>query len=199
MSFYPPKINERFENARSSGELPDASATGTSANFACGTFVKFYLRIEIDSKTIAEARYKTGGCGFTIAAAEFLCGEIVGRKLVELHGSDKSVLRGKIENALGEFPEPRAHCLETCLESLQAAFADFRVSQIVERSGEKALICTCFGVSAATIENLTNENALQTIEEVTSACGAGGGCGACQPLILEIIDAANDFPDEVLA
>jgi len=191
MGFYPPKINEKLASAAFVGEPTDASAVGTSANFVCGTFIKFYFRIEKDSKEIIEAKYKTGGCGFVIAAAEVLCGEIVGGKLVELDGLDKSVLRKKIEEALESFPEPRAHCLEICLEALQAAFADFRTAQIEEWSGEQALICSCFGISEETIENLVRENSLETIEEVTDVCGAGGGCGSCQPLIQEILDIAR--------
>jgi NAD(P)H-nitrite reductase large subunit len=70
---------------------------------------------------------------------------------------------------------------------------DFRAFQIEEWSGEKALICTCFGVSEETIENLVKENSLETIEEVTAACNAGGGCGSCQPLIQEIIDEQTIF------
>ncbi|MDQ3321223.1 MAG: iron-sulfur cluster assembly scaffold protein [Acidobacteriota bacterium] len=193
MSFYPPKIDEKFRRSQNVGKLPDANAVGTSASFVCGTFVRFYLRIEKDTKEIVEARFKTSGCGFMIAAAEVLCDKIVGGKLVELHGFDKSVLRDEIENALGQFPEPRAHCLETCFESLQSAFADFRTFQIEEWTGEKALICTCFGVSEETIENLVRENSLETIEKVTDACGAGGGCGSCQPLIQEILDEQTIF------
>ena len=74
-------------------------------------------------------------------------------------------------------------------ETLQTALADFRALQIEEFIGEKALICTCFGVSEETIENLVFEESLATVEEVTDACNAGGGCGSCQPLIQEIIDA----------
>jgi len=74
------------------------------------------------------------------------------------------------------------------LETLQDAFADFRAFQIEEFTGEKALICTCFSVSEDTIENLVKENSLETVEEVTDACNAGGGCGSCQPLVQEIID-----------
>ncbi len=193
MSFYPPKINEKFARAQNVGALPDANATGTGASFVCGAFVKFSLRIETGSKEILEAKYKTGGCGFVIAAAEVLSEKVRGKKLVELHGSDKSVLVKEIETELGEFPERRAHCLEICLDALQAAFADFRVLQIEEFTGEKALICTCFGVSEETIEDLIEKQSLRTVEEVTIACNAGGGCGSCQPLIQEILDAQTIF------
>ncbi len=188
MTFYPPKINEKLARARNVGVTANADGVGTGASFVCGAFVRFYLQIEKDTKKIVEAKFKSGGCGFLIAAAEVLSGKITGGKLVELHGSDKNFLKKEIENELGEFPEHRAHCLDVCLESLQAAFADFRAVQIEEFTGENALICTCFGISEETIENLIEKQSLRTIEKVTDACNAGGGCGSCQPLIQEILD-----------
>jgi NifU-like protein len=188
VKFYPAKINEKFERPQNIGVAAGANAVGTSASFACGTFVKLFLRIEKDSKQIVEAKFKTSGCGFMIAAAETLCEKIKGRKLVELHGLDKSVLQREIERELEKFPENRAHCLEVCLESLQAAFAGFRRFQIEESAGEKVLICTCFGVSEDTIEGLIEKKSLKTVEEISENCNAGGGCGSCQPLIQEILD-----------
>lgn len=189
VNFYPPQISEKIERARNVGKPSDANAMGTGASFECGTFVRFFLRIEKETKEIVEAEYKTGGCGFTIAAAEVLCELIKGEKLNELHGSNKSVLRGEIENRLGAFPAHRAHCLEICIDALQSAFKDFRRAQVVEFTGEQALICTCFGVAESTIENLIAAKSLATVEEVTTHCNVGGGCGSCQPLIQEILDS----------
>jgi NifU-like protein len=79
-----------------------------------------------------------------------------------------------------------------CLETLQNALANFRAFQVEEWTGEKALICSCFGVSEETIENLIKTNSLETVEEVTDVCNAGGGCGSCQPLIQELIDVYSN-------
>jgi NifU-like protein len=106
--------------------LSDASAVGTGASFECGTFIKFYLKIEKATKTIVEARFQTSGCGFLIAAAEVLSEKITGERFAELHGADKNFLRRQIQDELEEFPADRGHCLEICLEAVRAAFADFR-------------------------------------------------------------------------
>ena len=192
MSFYPSKINVRFQNPRNVGKLSDANAVGTSASFVCGSFVRIVLRIELKTKEILEAKFKSNACGFAIAAADVLSEKIVGEKLTELHGLDKEILKARIEEELGKFSAYRAHCLELSLDALQAAFADFRAFQIEEFTGEKALICTCFGVSEETIENVIGKNSLETVEEVTEKCGAGGGCGSCQPLIQEILDVLHE-------
>ena len=188
MSFYPKKISERFHAPKCAGKAENASAVGTSATFVCGAALRFSLQINTETKEIAEAKFQTNGCGYLIAAADVLAEKITGKKLIELYGLDKNLLQTTIETELGEFSAHRKHCLKLCSETLQNAFADFRAFQIEEFSGEKALVCTCFGVSEDTIERLVNENALETVEEVTDICNAGGGCGSCQPLIQEILD-----------
>ena len=185
MSFYPDKISKYFSAPRRAGKAAETNAVGTGASFVCGSFVRFYLEIDVINKQIRDAKYKTNGCGFAIAAAEVLTERIVGRKLTELHGLDHAELFGEIES---EFTENRRHCAEICFDALQAALADFRALQIEEFTGEKALICTCFGVSEETIENVISENHAETVEEVGAVCNAGTGCGSCQFLIQELID-----------
>ena len=189
--FYPEKISQKFHAPDNIGDATDANSVGTNASFVCGAALRFSLRIEKDTKRIAETKFRTNGCGYLIAAADVLAVKITGKKLNELHRLDKSVSQARIEEELGQFSDNRRHCLVLCLETLQIAFANFRNSQIEEFTGEKALICTCFGVSEETIENVIQNNSFQTVEEVTDACNAGGGCGSCQPLIQEIIDAVR--------
>lgn len=190
MKFYPPPISEKFHALRNAGKAANANAVGTNATFVCGAVLRFTLRIEKQTKEILEMKFQTGGCGYLIAAAETLGRKMTGKHLTELHSLDQQILESEIENELGFFPVPRKHCLAVATETLQSALADFRALQIEEFAGEKALICTCFGVSEETIENLVAEQSLLTVEEITDACNAGGGCGSCQPLIQEIIDSS---------
>jgi NifU-like protein len=101
----------------------------------------------------------------------------------------------RIESALlvhmQDVPEERRHCIKMCREALQSALESYRSLVLEEWSGDEALICTCFGVSETTIEHAVEAGALQTIEEVTKSCSAGGGCGSCHPLIEEILFSVN--------
>jgi len=188
VKFYPDKINALFSAPKRSGKAAKTNAVGTGASFACGSFVRVFLEIDLQTKEIREAKYKTNGCGFAIAAAEVLAEKIVGRKLTELHGLNHAEFLGEIENELGEFSADRRHCAEICFDALQAAFGDFRALQIEEFAGEKALICTCFGISEDTIQSIINENQAETVEEIGDLCNAGTGCGSCRFLIQELID-----------
>lgn len=191
MDFYPLEISKKFHQPKNAGRISSANAVGNRATFVCGAVLRFTLLIDKNSKTITAAKFQTDGCGYLIAAAETLTEQIIGRKLAELHGLDENFTARQIEDALGDFPPERKHCLHLAMETLQAAFNDFRAAQLNEWTGEKALVCTCFGISEETIENLVTANSLQTVEEVTEKCNAGGGCGSCQPLIQEIIDSPN--------
>jgi len=188
MSFYPEKISEKLRAPKNVGKAASANAVGTSATFVCGAILRLTLRIEAKTKEILDARFQTNGCGFLIASADVLTEKIIGKRLVELHGLDKKSFQTEIESELGTFEIHRRHCLDLTFDALQNSFADFRVSQIEEFAGEKALICTCFGVTEETIEHLIKEKSLETVEEITDVCSAGGGCGSCQPLIQEIVD-----------
>jgi len=188
VSFYPDKISRLFSAPQRAGKAARTNAVGTGASFVCGTFVRIYLEIDAPTREIREARYKTNGCGFAIAAAECLTKKIVGQRLTELHGLNHAELLGEIEGVLGRFPADRTHCAELCFDALKGAFGDFRALQIEEFTGEKALICTCFGVSEETIQSLISEHKAETVEQIGEACHAGTGCGSCRFLIQELID-----------
>lgn len=187
-TFYPAKVNEHFCTQRHSRRIADGNAFGTEADFVCGSFVRFSLRIDTSSKAIVEVGFQTNGCGFMIAAADVLADAVTGRRLTELHGLNDAELQGQLENELGTFPQDRRHCGEVCIAALHAAFADHRIRQLDEFRGESALICTCFGISEETIERCISEKGLTTVEAVTARCRAGSGCGSCRMLIQELID-----------
>lgn len=188
MAFYSGKIGERFYALRNVGKAERTNAVGTGASFTCGTFVRFYLEIDIETKEIKDAKFKSNGCGFALAAADVLTENLKGKRLNELHGANNNELKQSIEAELGNFNASRQHCLEICLDALHQALNDFRAFQLEEFQGEKALICTCFGVSEETIESLITEENAASVEEIGKLCNAGTGCGSCQFLIQELID-----------
>ena len=192
MAYYPQKIDEHFSCPEKAGAVEPADAVGASGSFVCGAASQISLRVR--DGQIAEARFKAAGCGFLIAGLNSLCEKIAGEEFAEIgkitrikerDGDACDLFEADFEN---EFPVSRKHCLELCRETLRAAVDNYRAARLAGWHGDEALICTCFGVSEKTIENVIAENRLSTIEEVTEKCNAGGGCGSCQPLILDILE-----------
>ncbi len=188
VSFYPIKISERFNRPKHIGRLESANASGKNAAFICGSIIRFTLKIE--NKQIISVKFQTNGCGFLIATADFISETIENTALISF---DKINLKYFVERDLGKFPKNREHCMQVCFDALQDAFNDYRTNQLKEFIGEKALICTCFGVSEEEIETLIAKNSLNNVEEVSNICNAGSGCGSCQPLIQEILDSSETY------
>jgi NifU-like protein len=146
------------------------------------------LAIDTASKTIKEAGFRSNGCGYMIAAADKIAEVIAGRELTSLHSIKEAEFAAIITEECSVFPQERERCLRTVLEALRSALADHRAYLIEEFRGEKALICTCFGISEESIEEFIISKEPGSVDEVTAACRAGAGCGSCRMLIQEMLD-----------
>jgi bacterioferritin-associated ferredoxin len=60
------------------------------------------------------------------------------------------------------------------------------------------IVCLCAGVPASTIRALI-ERGVARAEELTAACGAGGGCGACLDSLTDLLVEGRRRPARDLA
>ena len=187
MSFYPPAINSRCRDSAHAGSPDAANAEGTAASFVCGSFSTLSLRVDV-AGTIDDVRFRTNGCGFMTASAEVVCDWLKGKSVTDLHGLADAKLFDVVFDSLVEFPSDRLQCAEIVFEALRKAMAVHRERRVDEFRGEAALICTCFGVSEETIVEVIASNDLHEVDDVSSRCRAGSGCGSCRMLIRELID-----------
>jgi NifU-like protein len=192
---YPKSICERLRTGKRRRSLENPDATGVAIALECGTNIKYYLSINDASGEILKIAFRSNGCGYLLAAADTIAEILTGKDLTELHGLRPEELSTEIRTGLGEWPLERRHCIATTVDAIQNAFAEYRRSRIKEFTGERALICTCFGVSEEKIENAIQRDAAHTLEDVGRLTNAGTGCGSCQMLIRELIDAAADGPN----
>jgi NifU-like protein len=183
MPFYPDRINEHFLNPRNVGDIADAEAVGEAGSFQCGARLRLFLKIDNGLKII-DAKFKATGCGYLIASASALTETI--KELTV--GRAATLPQRAITDWFEEFPADRKQCARLCQEALLSALQNYHNSARAEWTGDEALICTCFGVSEKTIEQVITERTLHTVKEVTRACNAGGGCGSCHPLLVDIIE-----------
>ncbi len=188
MSIYPTQVRDRSAAPAHAGRCTGENASGRDANFACGSFVAFSLTIDDHTKLIADAAFRSNGCGYMISAADLLCERVRGKHLSDLHGLEERELSSTVEDELGPFPENRVQCVMCCIGALHLSFADHRARMIEEYKGETALICTCFGVSEDTIERHIQNSSAATIADISHLTNAGTGCGSCRMLIQELLD-----------
>jgi NifU-like protein len=150
---------------------------GSEAKFDCGCFIRFEMSIDAADSRIREIGYRSNGCGYMIATAENLASKLSGGSLLDLQGEFEAD------------PCDRPECAQSAVHGIKKAFADFRSRRLEEFRGEKALICTCFGVAEETIEQFVKTRHAHDVIKVSDALRAGSGCGSCRMLIQEIIDA----------
>jgi NifU-like protein len=184
MPYYPDRINEHFLNPRNVGEVREADAIGEAGSLTCGAILRLSLKIDVGRQCITEAKFKAVGCGVFIASASVLTETIQEMPISKAATLGESAITDWFE----ELPPDKKHCAALCREALHAALTNYHNATREEWAGDEALICTCFCVSEKTIEQVIETRSLHTVEQVTRACHAGGGCQSCHPLILDIID-----------
>lgn len=180
---YSEKVMDHYHNPRNVGVIEEADATGEVGSLVCGDALK--LTLKIDNGVIKEAKFKTFGCGSAIAAASALTEMIKGKRLEEV----QDISNRDIAKYLGGLPEEKMHCSVMGQEALEAAIMDYNgQKKEAEADDEGEIICKCFAVTDTKIKRVALDNNLHTVEEVTNYTKAGGGCGACQYRIEEILD-----------
>ena len=186
---YPEIIANRLKTLPHARQIANANAVGIGARLSCGSYVRFSLVIDVKTSVIVDAGFKSNGCGFMLAAADELAGNLIKQRLTDLQGLANDDLSGQFQ--IDSNSSDRRECIETCTQSLRCTFANFRSTLIEEFAGEKALICTCFGVTEERIETIIRENTIGSVDEISAKCNAGLGCGSCRMMIEEMIDSAQ--------
>jgi nitrogen fixation protein NifU and related proteins len=119
---YSDKVVDHVENPRNVGSL-DASdpAVGTGVGApACGDVMKLQIRVD-ERGVIAEARFKTFGCGSAIASSSLVTEWVQGRTVEQA----LSIKNTEVAQELS-LPPVKIHCSVLAEDAIQAAVADWR-------------------------------------------------------------------------
>lgn len=182
---YTPKVRDHFMHPRNVGEIENADAEALVGNISCGDALKLYLKIDKETGKITDAKFKTFGCASAIASSSMLTELLKGKTVDEA----MKISNKDIADALGGLPEEKMHCSVMGMDALEKALAAYRGEALPEddHDDDGAIVCKCFSVTDKKIEQVVRENNLTTVDEVTHYTKAGGGCGACQSAIEDII------------
>lgn len=183
---YTEKVKEHFLHPKNVGNMENPDAEAMTGSIVCGDALKLMLKIDKDTETITDAKFKTFGCASAIASSSILTEMIKGKTLDEA----MAITNKDIANELGGLPEEKMHCSVMGMETLEKAIKTYKgvYEDDHDDHDEGAVICKCFSVTDAKIEKAIKENNLKTVEEVTYYTKAGGGCGACKVKIEDIIE-----------
>jgi NifU-like protein len=184
---YSEKVMDHFLNPRNVGEVAEPDGVGEVGSISCGDALRLSFKLDAEGR-IAEAKFKTFGCGSAIASSSILTEMLIGKTLEEA----ARVSNQDIANELDGLPREKMHCSVMGREAFEAAMIDYYKRQgrgvPCHMLSQGVMICHCFSVTRDTIREAVEANRLETVEDVTHYTKAGGGCGDCQHDIQHIID-----------
>ena len=129
---YTEKVMDHFLNPRNVGEIEDADAVAEVGNITCGDALKIYLKLDAEGK-IAEAKFKTFGCGAAVATSSMATEMIKGKSVEEaLKLTNKAV-----QEALRGLPPVKIHCSLLAEEAVHAALWDYAQKKGITIEGLK--------------------------------------------------------------
>ncbi|MEN7973116.1 MAG: Fe-S cluster assembly protein NifU [Verrucomicrobiota bacterium] len=175
---YTDKVSDHFRNPRNVGEVENPDGDGLAGSLACGDALRLTFKLDADKK-ICEAKFQTFGCASAIASSSALTEMLIGKTVEEA----EQVTNKDIIDYLGDLPKQKVHCSVMGREALEAAIYNYRTGKKLDRQLDGEVICHCFGITDKEIEKVIHEQNLTSVEGITEATKAGGGCGQCIPEI----------------
>jgi NifU-like protein len=188
---YSQKVVEHFLHPRHLGVLGETGlnpgekiVVADVGHITRGDALRLSLKIDGKDERIVEARFQNFGTGLPIASSSFLCEQIIGKRLDEA----LKISAEDLDRELEGLPELRNRQPVLILDALDAAARKFRNQPPRERAmaGETSL-CTCYQVPESVIERAIRLRGLTTVDAITAATKAGGGCHTCHPDLEEIL------------
>jgi nitrogen fixation NifU-like protein len=116
---YSKKVMDHFLHPRNVGEIPDASGIGNVGNPICGDIMRMYIKVE--NGVIADAKFKTFGCGAAISTSSMVTEMVKGKTISEALAITNKV----VAEALGGLPAVKLHCSVLAEQALRSALADY--------------------------------------------------------------------------
>jgi len=124
---YNDKVIDHYENPRNVGSLnstDNSVGTGLVGAPACGDVMKLQIKVDDETGVIADAKFKTFGCGSAIAASSLASEWVKGRtvdKAMELSNTE-------IVEELS-LPPVKIHCSVLAEDAIKAAINDYKEKQ----------------------------------------------------------------------
>jgi NifU-like protein len=187
VSYYPPTIMELLKAIEHSAPSASNQCVGRDLKVDCGCFVEVALNIS-NTGSIETARFRSNGCGYMVAAAEATCRAVTDLNVQTLNG-------GREIEPDWVCTTERFGCIDAVRTAVRKSLAAHRKKAVNEFRGDSPLFCSCFGITEDALVAAIRSSKAESIETLWSVCNAGRGCGSCQMLIVELIEAERTSRD----
>lgn len=121
---YSQKVLDHFMHPHNVGAMENPDATATEGSPACGDQVTVYLKVDPETKTIADASFLSYGCASNIATASIITDLAKGKTLEEA----KKITWKEAMEALDGLPPVKVHCSVLAADTLQTAISNYEIA-----------------------------------------------------------------------
>jgi nitrogen fixation NifU-like protein len=121
---YSDKVIDHYENPRNVGSFSSADdtiGTGMVGAPACGDVMRLQIKVDHETGTITDARFKTYGCGSAIASSSLVTEWVKGKTLDQAAGIKNSEIAEELA-----LPPVKIHCSILAEDAIKAAVEDYR-------------------------------------------------------------------------
>jgi nitrogen fixation NifU-like protein len=113
-------VVDHYLHPRNQGAMDDADAQSVTHNPACGDTTYLYLKIK--NGVIARVRWRTEGCGTSIAASSIASEMLEGVPIAEA----AQLTRERIDQAMGGLLPAKAHAAVLAADAIRSAIARYQ-------------------------------------------------------------------------
>ena len=120
---YSDEMLDHLANPRNVGSLDKNSprvGTGVASEGKCGDVVQLQIEVDDDGR-VANARFRTFGCGAAIACSSWTAQWVEGKSVEQAQELKSSLLVRELS-----LPEPKFHCGVAAENALRAAIDDWK-------------------------------------------------------------------------
>lgn len=118
---YSEKVLEHFRKPRNVGKMDAPDGTALEGSPACGDMVAVYIKVDPETKRIADIKFESYGCASNIATGSIITELAKGKTLEEA----KKINWKQASEALGGLPPIKAHCSVLAVEGLRSAIQNY--------------------------------------------------------------------------
>ena len=117
---YTDEVMKHFLEPHNVGVIDQPDGVGKVGNPVCGDIME--LQIKVQDGRIADAKFRTFGCGAAIATSSVLTDLVKDKPLVDA----LKITNEQVTQALGGLPARKRHCSVLAEEALHSAIKDYR-------------------------------------------------------------------------
>ena len=122
---YSDKVLDHYENPRNVGSLDKTDpsvGTGMVGAPACGDVMKLQIKVNLETRIIEDAKFKTYGCGSAIASSSMVTELLKGKTLNEATDIKNTDIAKELA-----LPPVKIHCSVLAEDAIKAAIKDYEL------------------------------------------------------------------------